>query len=294
MNRRFFFVAGVAAMTSRPSRGARRTSAPIVLGSVSLSFYSVTGAVVSLVLERLGHRVEIKEGLHEQIFPLLGEARIDLMAAAWLPEGHAAYWARYGKNAVEIAKLYEGARFFWAVPDYVPEADVASIADLARPEIAQRMTREIQGIGQGATISVLSQRAIGDYGLDAWGYSFRSGTAADWITTYRSAVAQKRWMIFPTWTPQFLNQGPGLRPLNDPRGTLGGLNRASLVGPRVRVDALPQKTRRTLSQIKLDIDAVTRMDGYVNVGQMTPRNAALAWMAAHEDRVSGWLQINGP
>jgi glycine betaine/proline transport system substrate-binding protein len=54
------------------------------------------------------------------------------MAAARLPEGHAAYWARYGTNAIEVAKLYDGAHFFLGIPDYVPEHEVTSIADLAQ------------------------------------------------------------------------------------------------------------------------------------------------------------------
>lgn len=294
MKRRTFFVAGLAALASRRTLGAKQLNQPpIVLGNVSLSFYSVTGAVVAAVLERLGHRVELREGTHEQIFPLLGEAKIDLMAAAWLPEGHATYWERYGAAAVEVAKLYDDARFFWAVPAYVPQADVASIEDLAKPEVAQRMTRVIQGIGQGATISVLSQRALSDYALSARGYSFRPGTQVEWLAAYRTALEQKSWIIFPTWRPQFLNRDGGLRPLHDPRGTFGGVNRAALVGPRERVDALPGKTREALARIELDIDSVTQMDWYVNVRNMTPTDAARTWIAANEDRVNRWLRGSG-
>jgi glycine betaine/proline transport system substrate-binding protein len=103
-------------MANRAAGGQTPEKRPIVLGQVSLSFYAVTGAVIHELLERLGHSVEVREGPHEQIFPLLGDGQIHLMAAVWLPEGHAAYWARYGAQALEIAKLYEGARFFWAVP----------------------------------------------------------------------------------------------------------------------------------------------------------------------------------
>ena len=96
----------------------------------------MTGAVVHDILERLGHRVEVRQGPHEEIFPMLGAGAVDVMAAAWLPEGHAAYWSRYGADAMEVATLYDGARFLWAVPPYVPANEVASIADLARPSVA--------------------------------------------------------------------------------------------------------------------------------------------------------------
>jgi hypothetical protein len=149
LTRRSFLLAGASALVAGSAWGRVNEDRSIILGQVSLSFYAVTGAVVHEVLERLGHSVEVWQGPHEQMFPLLGQGAIDLMAAAWLPEGHAAYWARHGAGAEEVARLYDGARFFWAVPDYVPESEVTSIADLAKPSVAQRMTKLIQGIGTG-------------------------------------------------------------------------------------------------------------------------------------------------
>jgi glycine betaine/proline transport system substrate-binding protein len=283
-------VAGASALAGGLVWGQNKKDRPIVLGQVSLSFYAVTGAVVHEILERLGHSVEVRQGPHGQMFPLLGQGAIDLMAAAWLPEGHAAYWARYGAGAEEVAKLYDGARFFWAVPDYVPVSEVASIADLAKPSVAERMRKLIQGIGPGATITTVSEKAVGEYGLDALGYSLRPGTPAEWTGAYDAAVAERRWIVFPTWAPQYLNRGGKLRPLKDPRGVLGGINHAALVGPRDRLRAIPRATRAVLARIDLGIDGVTEMDWLVNVEKKMPREAARTWMKANEIRVAGWLK----
>src|SRR5262245_30187410 len=94
---------------------------------------------------------------------------------AWLPEGHAAYWSRYGAAAEEVGRFYDGARFFWAVPDYIPESEVASIGDLTKPSVAARMTKLIQGIGTGASVTTLSQKAGDDYALSGAGDSLRPG-----------------------------------------------------------------------------------------------------------------------
>jgi glycine betaine/proline transport system substrate-binding protein len=189
-----------------------------------------------------------------------------------------------------VAKLYDGARFFWAVPDYVPESEVTSIADLAKPSVAQRMTKLIQGIGTGATITTISQKAVGEYGLDALGYSLRPGTPAEWTGAYNAAVAEQRWFVFPTWAPQYLNRGGKLRSLQDPRGVLGGVNHASLVGPRDRLQAIPPATRAVLARIDLGLDGVTEMDWLVSVEKKMPREAARTWMKANESRVAGWLK----
>jgi glycine betaine/proline transport system substrate-binding protein len=286
ITRRSLLMTGASAMICKGS-WFRATS--IILGQVSLSFYAVAGAVVQEVLEGLGYTVELRQGPHEEIFPLLGNGSIDLMAAAWLPEGHRRYWEKYGQNAKEVAKLYDGARFFWAVPDYVPESEVTSIDDLAKDPVAKLMTKTIQGIGTGATITTDSQTTLREYGLDGLGYMLKPGTAAEWTEAYDSAVAQRRWIVFPTWTPQYLNRDGNLRPLRDPKGTLGGVNHASLVGPRDRLRRISPSTIALLSRINLGLDGVTEMDWIVNVQKKSPRYAAQQWMRANQQKVSTWL-----
>jgi glycine betaine/proline transport system substrate-binding protein len=131
------------------------------------------------------------------------------------------------------------------------------------------MSKTIQGIGMGATISVFSQKAVVEYGLDKLGYAFRPGSQADRIAGYDAAVSEQRWLIFPTWAPQYLNRGGKIRPIADPKGVLGGVNRAVLVSPRDRWSALPARTQKVLGRIQLDLDGVTEMDWLVNVRAMT-------------------------
>jgi glycine betaine/proline transport system substrate-binding protein len=55
------------------------------------------------------------------------------------------------KHVVPVSPLYDGARFFWAVPDYVWADQVAALPDLLRPEVTQRMaTLVVQGTTPGA------------------------------------------------------------------------------------------------------------------------------------------------
>lgn len=181
------------------------------------------------------------------------------------------------------------ARFFWAVPKYVPANEVASIAHLAKPSAARRMTLLIQSIGSGASITTVSQRAVTEYGLASSGYEVRPGTPAEWTAAYAKAVAEQRWIVFPTWAPQYLNRHGDLRPLDDPRGGLGGPNRGALVAPRKAFEALPERTRKALSRIAPGLDGVTQMDWAVNVDKRTPRDAAREWMRTNAARVAAWI-----
>lgn len=289
ISRRLALLAG-ALTASAWARGQTAPLQPVVLGQVSLSFYAVTGAVVQELLERLGHPVELRTGAHDEMFPLLGQGGIDLMAAAWLPQGHAAYWSRYGAEALEVAQLYGGAHFFWAVPDYVPASAVSAIEDLATPEVARRMARRIQSIGVAAAITTVSQNALRAYGLDTVGYELRPGSAADWTGAFETAFAARQWFVFPTWAPHYLNRGGRLRPIRDTKGVLGGTNHAALVAPAARWQQLPAATQRALARVRLSLDDVTEMDWSVNVDKLSAREAARSWIRANAARFDAWTR----
>ena len=195
------------------------------MGQISLSFYAVTGGVVQEVLERLGHNVEVTTGSHGQIFPRLGAGEVDLLVAAWLPHGHAVYWKQYGDRAEQIAVLYEGARFDWMVPTYVPESLVASVEDLAKPDVVARMEHRIQGTGRDSGNMMVSADVVKAYGLDAAGYELVPGTLAQFHGYYDQAIAQGKWFVMPLWTPA----------LHQPRGQYAHHRRAARVaGPGQR------------------------------------------------------------
>ena len=82
---------------------ARADMDKIKFGQIRISFYAVAGAVVQEALTKLGHEVDVVEGLHPDIFPKLGAGEVDTLVAAWLPYGHAEYWTKFGDCCVEIA-----------------------------------------------------------------------------------------------------------------------------------------------------------------------------------------------
>ena len=195
---------------SAPSRAGEGTG-KVVLGQISLSFYAVTGAVVREVLERLGHSVEVVQGSHAQIFPRLGAGEVDLLVAAWLPHGHATYWERYGAQAEVLAVLYEGARFAWMVPEYVPASLVAQVDDLKKPEVLARMEKTIQGTGRDSGNMMVSADVMRDYGLEAAGYRLRPGTLTEFHGNYDRAIAARVWFVMPLWFPHFINRVRDMR-----------------------------------------------------------------------------------
>ena len=248
--------------------------------SASASTPSPAG-VVQEVLERLGHRVEVTTGSHAQIFPKLGAGEVDLLVAAWLPHGHAVYWEQYGPRAEQLGVLYEGARFDWMVPTYIPQSEVASVADLKKPEVLARMQQTIQGTGRDSGNMILSAEVMQAYGLEEAGYRLQYGTLADFHGAYERAVAQQQWFVMPLWRPHYINRVGNMRAIDEPKGLLGPPSNGTLVASRQWVERAPQRTVEVLRRIQLGLDAVAEMDYRVNVDKL-PRARGRACLDARQ------------
>jgi len=261
----------------------------IVMGQINISFYAVTAAVVQEVLERLGHRVEVRTGSHGEMFPLLGKGDIDILVAAWLPSGHAAYWEQYGKDSVQLATLYRGAQLYWSVPPYVPASQVSSVADLKKPEVAQRMVKVIRGTAPDSGLVIGSRKIMEKYQLDREGYELVPGKRDAWVAHLNENLAEQRWFVMPFFRPNYLNLVADLRMLDEPFNLLGEASDGALVAHRNFLARAPQRTAEMLARVHVGLDAVAQMDRMVNVGQMSARDAARAWMESNRSTVDGWF-----
>ena len=87
---------------------------------------------------------------HPRMYPQLGAGGLHVFASAGSPVGTRPTGARSRTTSSRSAQLYDGARFFWAVPDYVPADQVAALPGLVRPEVTERMaTLVVQGTTPG-------------------------------------------------------------------------------------------------------------------------------------------------
>jgi len=270
--------------------GALADSRLVTLGYVDLSFYEVTAKVVQNVLERLGYNVALKSGSHAEIYPLLGQGEVDLLVAVWLPSAHAAYWEKYKENAVLVTTLFDDARLFWAVPDYVPVTEVGSVADLNHPAVAARMQKRILGTKPDSGLMAGSQKIMQAYALAQAGYELVPGTSAERVAGLEESIAAQRWFVMPLSQPNYLNRVAKMRVLAEPRQLLGGADSAYLAAHKDFQAKIDKRTWRVLQRMSLSIKAVTEMDYLVNVKKLAPDYAARNWMAAHPDTVNYWVQ----
>jgi glycine betaine/proline transport system substrate-binding protein len=234
-------------------------SRSVRIGHIALSFHEASAIEVEKILTAHGHAVERSAAPHEEMFKRLGRREIDILVSAWLPASHGGYLAPIEDQVRKLTVLYE-PYCIWGVPEYVPESDVAGVADLLRVPALENMDRLIQGINPGAGISRFSKEMISAYGLSAAGYVFRTGSERDCFDRFEAAVTDRRWVVVPLWHPQYLHHRYRIRALEEPKGLLGGVDQATVL---IRPDAEPvvgTDALAALAELRLGNDRVSALD----------------------------------
>lgn len=143
-----------------------------------------------------------------------------LIVATCLADTHRAYWEKVGSQVWGLGPLYTGARLGWVVPDYVPADQLDSVEDLKKAAVRAKLGDSIQGIGPGAGLMLLSDKAIKAYGLHNYNLISASGVAM--TVALARAERQHKWIVVTGWRPHWMFGRWKLRSPKDPKGILGG------------------------------------------------------------------------
>jgi glycine betaine/proline transport system substrate-binding protein len=282
---------GLLLASSAPqiSSAAEMKPGPLVLTRINETFYQATAALVVEVLTGMGHSVTVIDGSHTSAYKAIKDGTADLCVGFWLPTGHEKAWSEVKGSVVELSTIYEGARFYWAVPSFVPESEVSSIEDLTKPSVSARMIKTIRGLSLDASITTESMEAIEAYRLKSAGYQVIPGEFGPWKEALNSAIKNKAWIVEPLWEPYYFNRIYSLRPLKDPKNVFKGSNRVILAAHNGVREKLPKQTLDALRRMRVRLEDITDMDVDINLNSVTAEVAARNWINKHPDQFKEWL-----
>lgn len=271
-----------AGATTSPARA--QSGGAIKLGySAWADAEFITKLAAKLIEDRLSTPVQLIQVDVAPLYQGLSRGDVDAMLMSWLPKTHADYWKRVENSVERLGTLYSGARLGWVVPKYVPESEVSSIADLAKPEVRSKFSGRIQGIEPGAGLTRLSKEAVEAYGLD---YTLQESSEAAMLTTVDRAMRGDRWVVATAWSPHWMFGKYDLRYLADPKGALGGeeeviaLGRKDLGKDRPEVAAFLSRLNMPLDDLQSAM-LVAQEDSY--------ETAVAKYIEEHQRAVDGWF-----
>lgn len=293
MTSRRAFTAGALGATAASSSFFGIASAAAVkvkLGIARGTIHDVVAAAVVETLESLGHPVEARRGGHEELFPLIARGEIDLLSAAWLPGEHAAWRERYRDEIAVASVPYADAGHAWAVPPWVPDSEVKSLADLGAPEIAERFAdRTLRAGSIGSALALVSREAIASYALEAAGWRVVPSNDAQREAALDAAAAEERWIVVPLDRPHTAWRERRLRALVDPQLRLGVPEQGVVLASLALARKIPPSSLASLDRLKIGGDGVAEMQRLVEVEKLPARDAFRIWGKKNPRVIEKWI-----
>ena len=175
---------------------------------------TVTTALASEVLEALGYEPRVDTVSVPIAYAGIRNNDFDVFLGNWMPSMASISDPYIERGEVErlVANL-EGAKYTLAVPQYVYDAGVTSVNDLA--EHAEQFEQRIHGIEAGNDGNELIEQMIDDnaYGLGDW--QVVDSSEAGMLAELRARVPNETWMVFLGWEPHPMNSNFEMAYLSD-------------------------------------------------------------------------------
>jgi len=248
----------------------------------------VTKLAAKLMTDKLGQKVELVQTDVAPLYQGVSRGDIDAMMMAWLPATHADYYDKV-KNRVEtLGTVYDGAKLGWVVPTYIPESEIASIEDLKKPEVQEKLSGTIQGIDPGAGLTRLSQQAVKDYALDD--YKLQISSEAGMLTTVDRAMRGEKWFVATSWSPHWMFGKYKLRYIDDPKKSLGEAEHVDILASKDFKTENP-KAAEFLSRMKVPLDDLEA--AMFNAQETSYDEAVAKYIEDHPDQIKAWVGDEG-
>lgn len=165
---------------------------------------SIKARTASWILDRLGYTTELEWMALPTVHRGMANGTLDVFLGQWLPSQRAQFRPYGLDGSLEIVSSnLDGGRYTLAVPAYVHEAGVTSIADL--DAYKDRFGGSIHGVEFGTGGNDTIQKMIDDdhAGLGDW--KLLESSVPNMLKAVEQHIEAGEWIAFLGWTPHPMN-----------------------------------------------------------------------------------------
>jgi glycine betaine/proline transport system substrate-binding protein len=252
---------------------------------------TATTALASEVLEALGYEPRVDTVSVPIAYAGMRNNDFDVFLGNWMPSMASISDPYIERGEVErlVANL-EDAKYTLAVPQYVYDAGVTSVNDLA--EHAEQFEQRIHGIEAGNDGNELIQQMIDDdaYGLGDW--QVIDSSEAGMLAELSARVPNEKWMVFLGWEPHPMNTNFEMAYLSDADDYFGPNLGGATVYTNTRtgfVESCPN-VGELLSNMTFTLEMKNQLMSAIMDEGVEPREAARDYLSAHPDVLEAWLE----
>ncbi|MET3791111.1 choline ABC transporter substrate-binding protein [Aquamicrobium terrae] len=250
-----------------------------------------TTAAASVILEALGYSPQVQILSIPVTYASMKNRDVDVYLGDWQPSMEADRKPYLDDGSIEVVGTnLTGAKYTFAVPDYVAAAGVRDFADLQK--FADRFDRQIYGIEPGNNGNRMIQDMIdkGDFGLKGW--NLVESSEQGMLAEVDKAIRAERWVVFLGWAPHPMNTRFRIEYLAGGDDYFGPNYGGAEVLTNIRAgygEECPN-VARFAGNLRFTLDMENEMMGAILDEGQEPKAAARAWLKAHPDVVDPWLE----
>ncbi len=284
------FAMGTAAMAlaAQALAGDAESCKAVRFADVGWTDIQVTTGATQVLLEALGYTPEVKTLSVPVALASLKTKDIDVFLGNWMPSMTADIQPYLDDKSVEqLSVNLEGAGYGLVVPQYVADAGVKSLTDLAAHK--DKFNGKIYGIEAGNDGNRIIGTMIADANNKLEGFELVESSEAGMLTEAEKAMKNNEWIIFLGWTPHPVMGEMKIAYLDGMGDSGFG---AATVHTTVRAGYTAEcpNAGKLLSNLKFDLAMEGAMMEPVLKDGADPMATAKDWLKAHPDAVKPWLE----
>ena len=250
-----------------------------------------TTAATSVVLEGLGYEPETEVLSVPVTYASLKNQDIDVFLGNWMPTMEADVRPYLEDGSVEnVGVNLEGAKYTLAVPTYLAEQGLKDFADIAK--FRDQLEGQIYGIEPGNDGNRLILQMIEQDSFGLKGFELVESSEQGMLAQVARAAQDQEPIVFLGWEPHPMNANFELTYLSGGDDVFGPNYGGATVYTNVRAGYLEEcpNVGQLLKNQKFTLAMENEIMGAILNDGQDPGDAAAAWLKAHPDVVTGWLE----
>jgi glycine betaine/proline transport system substrate-binding protein len=268
---------------------ARAQDGEIRVGMQPWPGVTVKSQVAQQILEAIGYPTQIKELSPQFVYQGMKSGDVDVTLGAWMPAHKSMVQPLVEAGEVrEYAINLEGAIQGLAVPTYVCESGVQSVADLVAN--AERFDRTIYAIGAGAAMTEAFSNAVKNdvKGLGDW--TVTPSSVSGMLSQVERKTRDEEAVVFHGWKPHWMAVKFDICFLEDDADSeIAGLETEIwTITASGWAERHPQAAK-FLKQFRVSPETQSRWIYEYSYEETPAEKVAASWLAGQPEQLSAWL-----
>jgi glycine betaine/proline transport system substrate-binding protein len=250
-----------------------------------------TTALTSVVLQGLGYTPKVTILSVPVTFASLKNKDLDIFLGLWLPSMAADEKPYREDGSVERVRAnLQGAKYTFAVTQYVYDAGIKDFADIAKHK--DKLDGKIYGIEPGNDGNRLIQTIIDTNAFGLKGWKLVESSEQGMLSQVKRAVRNKDWIVFLGWEPHPMNTNFDIAYLTGGDDYFGPNLGGATVYTNVRKDYVKEcpNVGQLLKNLEFTLTMENQVMGMILDEGMEPNKAAAKWLKKNPGVLEKWLK----